>query len=97
MSASHFQTGIFAINAWLGESIRLGVKNAQSVILSDSQAAIEALGTHSVSSALVKERLCNLNALTKHNQVVIAWVTGHKGVPGNEVADKLYHLAPPGS
>ena len=65
------------------------VKNTRLVILSDSQVAIKALSTNSISSELVKECLSNLNALTKHNQVVIGWVPGHKVVPGNEAANKL--------
>ena len=67
----------------------MGITNFRMVILSDSQAAIKALCTNLISSEVVKECLSNLNALTKHNQVVIGWVPGHKGVPGNEATDKL--------
>ena len=87
--ASAFQAEIYAINACLGENLKMEIENSRMVILSDSQVAIKALSTNSISSELVKECLSNLNALTKHNQVVIGWVPGRKGVPGNEAADKL--------
>ena len=67
----------------------MGINNSRMGILSDSQAAIKALSTNLISSELAKEFLGNLNALTKHNPVVIGWVPGHKGVPGNEAADKF--------
>ena len=89
INTSVSQAEIYAINACLGENVRMGVKNARIVMLSDSQAVIKVLSTKSISSALVKECLSNLNALIKYNTVVIGWVPGHKGVPRNEAGDKL--------
>ena len=66
-------------------------KNAQSivVVLVDSQAAIKALIKCTVTSITVLNCIGNLNRLGKQNHVSIAWISGHAGVHGNEVADHL--------
>ena len=57
--------------------------------LVDSQAAIKALIKCSVTSVTVLNCIRNLNQLGKQNHVSIAWIPGHAGVHGNEVADYL--------
>ena len=58
-------------------------------ICTDSQAALKALASPKVTSALVAETVAALRELAIHNSVRLVWVSGHHGVPGNEVADVL--------
>jgi len=58
-------------------------------ICSDSQAALKALASPKVTSALVAETVAALRELDIHNSVRLVWVLGHHGVPGNEAADVL--------
>ena len=61
--------------------------NQSIVVLVDSQAAIKALIKCTVASITVFNCTRNLNQLRKQNHVSIAWIPGHAGVYGNEVAD----------
>ena len=61
--------------------------NQSIVVLVDSQAAIKALIKCTVTSITVFKCIRNLNQLSKQNHVGIAWIPGHAGVHGNEVAD----------
>jgi len=63
------------------------------LIFSDSQAALKALSGPKVTSRLVAECLDALTALARLNEVIIAWVPGHRGISGNEEADKLARQA----
>ena len=63
--------------------------NQNIVVLVDSQAAIKALIKCTVTSITVFSCIRNLNQLGKQNHVNIAWIPGHVGVHGNEVADYL--------
>ena len=58
--------------------------------LSDSQAAILALNSNTVTSSLVKQTIITLNALADStNRVEIHWIKAHVGHDGNEKADQL--------
>ena len=61
--------------------------NQNIVVLVDSQAAIKALIECTVTSITVLNCIRYLNQLGKQNHVSIAWIPGHAGVHGNEVAD----------
>ena len=63
--------------------------NQSIVVLVDSQAAIKALIKRTVALISVLNCIRNLNQLGKQNHVSIAWIPGHPGVHGNEVADYL--------
>ena len=54
-----------------------------------SQAALKALASPKVTSALVAETVAALHELAIHDSIRLVWVPGHHGVPGNEVADVL--------
>ena len=70
------------------------------VVLVDSQAAIKAPTTCTVTSITVFNFIRNLIQLRKQNHVSIAWIPGYAGVHGNEVADytesksKIYDSEP---
>ena len=63
--------------------------NQSIVVLVDSQAAIKSLIKCTVTSITVLNCIRNLNQLGKQNHLSIAWIPGHAGVHGNEVADYL--------
>jgi hypothetical protein len=71
------------------ENLERNYKNRNIYILSDSQAAIKALGKHQITSKLVWDCHQSLVQLAKHNSVQLIWVPGHE-IVGNETA---YHLA----
>jgi ribonuclease HI len=57
-------------------------------ILSDSQAAIKALASKTITSTLVLDTLYELELLaSRSRRVTIAWVKAHIGTEGNEAAD----------
>ena len=65
-------------------------KHAQSkYCCPDCQAAIKALMKCTITSITVFNCVRNLNQLGKHNHVSIAWIPGHAGVHGNEVANNV--------
>ena len=66
--------------------------NQSIVVLVDSQAAIKALIKYTVTSITVLNCIRNLNQLGTQNHVSIAWILGHAGVHGNEVADYVAKL-----
>ena len=63
--------------------------NQTVVALGDSQATIKALIKCTVTLITVFRCIRNLNQLGNQNHVSIAWISGHAGVHGNEVADHL--------
>jgi ribonuclease HI len=89
-----FQAEVYAIKACTVENLNRNYKNRNICILSDSQAAIEALGKHQITSKLVWDCPQSLIQLAKRNRVQLIWVPGHEGIVGNEMAD---HLARTGS
>lgn len=84
-----FQAEVIAILecAYLG--LNKGFRGTRITILSDSQAALGALSSCVMSSRLVWECYNALCALSRLNTVSLGWVPGHRGIEGNERADKL--------
>uniref|UniRef100_A0ABD2WBT4 RNase H type-1 domain-containing protein n=1 Tax=Trichogramma kaykai TaxID=54128 RepID=A0ABD2WBT4_9HYME len=81
--------------AILGCSYRmteLVTENKRISICSDSQAALRALDSRTVTSRLVWECKKALGALAAKNKVRLMWVPGHMGIRGNEKADRLANL-----
>ena len=63
------------------------MRNQSIVVLVDGQAAIKAFIKCTVTSITVFNCIRNLNQLGKQYHVSIAWIPGHAGVHGYEVAD----------
>jgi len=90
---SVFQAEIFAI-LQCARLHSLHCRNSSSVaICCDSQAALKALATPKVNSALVAETVCALKELSEHNSVRLVWTSVLCGIPGNETADGLSRQA----
>ena len=87
MYSTVFQAEVLAISE-VAKNLLLDKMHNQSIVaLVDSQAAIKALIKCTVTSITVLNCIRNLNQLGKQNHVSIAWIPGHAGVHGNEVAD----------
>jgi ribonuclease HI len=57
--------------------------------MSDSPAAIKALGKHHITSKLVWDCHQSFTQLDRHNRVQLTWVPGREDIVGNEMADQL--------
>jgi hypothetical protein len=79
----------FSFTFTLSAYIRRAYRNERILIFSDSQAALRALVGPKVTSDLVAECLNAPSGLAGWNEVILAWVLGQCGIPGNEEADRL--------
>jgi ribonuclease HI len=85
-----FQAEIHAIEICALRCIQRGdIRKRTIYILSDSQAAIRALRSSTVTSKLVNVCLNTLKKLASLTRLIIMWVPGHRGIAGNELADEL--------
>jgi hypothetical protein len=64
-----FQAEVYAIKACAVENLDRNYKNRNNYILSDSQAAIKALGKYQITSKLVWDCNQSLIQLARHNRV----------------------------
>ena len=87
--ATVFQAEMFAIMAAADENLKQNTKGEDIFILSDSRAALGAIGNPVIHSRTVLECLESLKALGRHNNLTLMWVPGHQGITGNERADEL--------
>jgi ribonuclease HI len=87
--ATVFQTEIHAILACSEFCKSQMFANKTVCICSDSRAALLALSSYSVNSKLVLQCWKLLQELSVLNTVLLFWVPGHRGIPGNEEADTL--------
>jgi ribonuclease HI len=74
-----FQAEVYAIKACALQNLDRNYKNRNICILSDSQAAIKALGKYQITSKLAWDCHQSLIQLAKHNRVQLIWVPGHEG------------------
>ena len=84
-----FQAEITAIQACALENRAAGYRGKRICICSDSQAALNALDRGKINSRLVRDCRDALQDLADLNEVTLIWVPGHRGIAGNERADKL--------
>ena len=82
-----FQAEVLAISGMAKNLLFDKMHNQSIVALVDSQVAIKALIKCTVTSITVLNCIRNLNQLGKQNHNSIAWIPGHAGFHGNEVAD----------
>ena len=68
-------------------------RNRNIRICSDSRAAITTLDKSVTTSTLAWECYEALNKLADDNRVTVLWIPGHRGIKGNETADRLAKLA----
>jgi ribonuclease HI len=83
-----FPAEVYAIKACAVENLDRNYKNKNIYILSDSQAAIKALGKHQITSKLVWDSHQSLIQLARHHRVQLIWVPDHEDI-GHERADQL--------
>jgi predicted transcriptional regulator len=74
------QVEVYAIKACAAENLDRNYKNKNIYILSDSQAAIKALGKHQITSILVWGCHQSFIQLASHNRVQLIRVPGHEGI-----------------
>jgi ribonuclease HI len=84
-----FHEEIYAIKACIMNNIEKGYKGRDIYILSDSQSAIKALNNFQINSTLVWDCDQSLVRLAELNSIEMIWVSGHKGIDGNEMADQV--------
>ena len=82
-----FQAEVLAISEVAKNLLLEEMHNQSIVVLVDSQATIKALIKCAVTSITVFNCIRNLCQFGKQNHVSIAWIPGHAGVHGYEVAD----------
>ncbi|KAJ8950108.1 hypothetical protein NQ318_017833 [Aromia moschata] len=87
--ATVFQAEITAVSACAQEMTRRSYINKRIQIISDSQAALKALGAVEIHSQVVKDCMDPLTKLAEHNSITLKWMRGHQGHVGNERADFL--------
>ena len=82
-----FQAEVLGISEVAKNLLLEKMHNQSVVVLVESQPATKALIKWTVISITVFKCIRNLNQLGKQNHISIAWIPGHAGVHGNEVAD----------
>jgi ribonuclease HI len=88
-SATVFQAEVHALELCIRDKISKGYRNRKIYVLSDSKAALMAIGSHEVRSKLVWDCLGVIKVVTQFNKLTFLWVPGHSGIEGNEQADRL--------
>ena len=85
---------VFQAECWaIIEGTTLIPPNAESVtILTDNQAVVKSLDSHTTTNKTVKHLKNTLNALGKTTKVTVRWIKAHVGYIGNERADELAKL-----
>ena len=88
-ACSVFQAEVLAIKESAEILIMNKITNKEIEIHSDSQAAIKSFNKRKITNSITLECINMLNKLGEKNKVTVAWIPGHRGFEGNELADKL--------
>ena len=83
------QAEIFAITVCIQKCIELLLVGKPICICSDSQAALRALQSYSVTSVSILECIKLLNRMSAVELVTLLWIPAHSGFRGNAIADNL--------
>ena len=83
------QAEVYAISRLCNNEVWKDRVEETIYIYSDSQSAIEAIGSNLVKSKTVFKCKQRLNELGSRNKVSLIWVPGHEGIHGNEKSDEL--------
>jgi ribonuclease HI len=75
-----FQAEIHAIKANIREKIENGYTGGNIYVITDSQAAIKALNSFHINSALVWHCYKSVVKLAEHNRIQLLWVAGLMGL-----------------
>jgi ribonuclease HI len=87
--ATVFQAEVYAILACIHKTETQDRPEKYVIVCSNSQAALKALQAAKTMSPLVLHCQKALNDISTQNTVGLYWVSGHAGIPGNEIANKL--------
>ncbi|WP_333765067.1 ribonuclease H family protein [Streptomyces sp. IBSBF 2390] len=86
---SIFQCEIFAIRMACETIKAIGTVGSSIAICVDSRAALLALKSDTIKSAVVKDCLSIVNEVGRVNRLDLIWVPGHSNIDGNEAEDLL--------
>ena len=89
LCTSIFLAEVRAISECVNYMLSENMSNQVITICTDSRAALGALNGVKIKSREVRRCLANLVTLSESNRVTLCWVPGHRGVTGNEKADRL--------
>ena len=87
--ATIFQAEVYAINHCAHLILANNHKGKRIIIMSDSQAAIRALNSMTITSRIVCKTINVLQKISEHNTIVLHWKAAHCDHEGNEIATKL--------
>lgn len=86
--SSNYRAEVSALNLAANYLNRQEEAPKKVVFLTDSLSALQALSSDDPEQCL-KELKHQLNALSKKAAVVLQWIPAHRGIRGNEMADRL--------